>query len=390
MNKNRFEEITGKVSQSSAAKYLLCTLEGRTPREILERYMGEKRNGYDEAEFNRLFNADNVKRWLDGSSVSREKAFEISIYFGLDLCETEEFVCVYCGCNWLYLRSYADLVYFFFIENLPTFGKSGKENVEECRNVIFEFEREYNRTFMKRYNIEPYEMSAPRSKRLKFEASLNPIFSGETSVVNMLMTKLGRCVSVADLRKFLHENAQSFGRFNCTAYGVLVSEMNLNRESHCKRTGERKTIYELVDEMYIDFKMPKGRKIRNIGRYYNLLHELTVLNPERVGLEESLHGKKPVTRKQLIMLFLLNECEGNRNRDFLDSRMQFIDRCERMDEMLKKCKMPILDVRRPFDWLVLNAVAQVSDKEAKNDIWYVKRLFSYDFFEELLEMMDKL
>lgn len=132
-----------EISENVAANYLLHEFVNRSPAKLLEQYIADKRNGYQKEGFDRLFNSENIKRWMSGRPISRDKAFELSIYFGLDMAESEIFVRKYCMCDWLYLRDYSDSVYSFFIKNAAALGLDGGQAVEKVREVIKAFDDVY-------------------------------------------------------------------------------------------------------------------------------------------------------------------------------------------------------------------------------------------------------
>lgn len=376
-------------SENEAVDYLLHEFIKRSPTKPLEQYISDKRNNYQKEEFDKLFNPDNIKRWMAGKPISREKAFELSIYFGLDLAEVEMFVRKYCMCDWLYLRNYTDSVYYFFIKNASSLKLAGGKAVVEARKLIAGFDNIYEDFLISSNNLKESEMSKNRFKRLKFESKLNPLVHDDEPITERCKQKLDLCISIDELSDFLNNNIEYFGEFNRKAYDVFMSELELNKQLHYKKTGKKKAISAIADQISIDFDFEKDNQppTESTQAYAELLRDLRNNNPDRQGLEATISQKKPVTRKQLIMLFLLNECEGERNSgDFEYMEDEIEERRMRINMMLYECGMPLLDAYQPFDWLILNALATIPYEK---DIEIAKNLLSSDFFELLLSKIVK-
>lgn len=376
-------------SENEAVDYLLHEFIKRSPTKPLEQYISLKRNNYKKEEFDKLFNPDNIKRWMAGKPISRDKAFELTIYFGLDFAETEIFVRKYCMCDWLYLRSYSDAIYYFFIKNAAPLKLEGREAVTEVRKLIAEFGKVYEEYLISSNDIKENEISKNRFKRLKFESKLNPLIHETEPITERCRKKLDLCTSIDELSGFLTDNIEYFGEFNRKAYKVFMDELELNKQIHYKKTGKKKAISEIADQISIDFDFEKDNQppTESTQAYAELLKDLQHNNPDRQGIEATISQKKPVTRKQLIMLFLLNECEGERNSgDFEYMEDEIEERRMRINMMLYECGMPLLDAYQSFDWLILNALATIPYEK---DIEIAKNLLSSDFFELLLSKIVK-
>ena len=377
------------LTENEAVDYLLHQFKKRTPAKLLAQYIAEGRNHYAKEEFDRLFNPNNIKRWMAGKPISRDKAFELAIYFGLDMEESENFIRKYCMCDWLYLRCYSDAVYYFFIKNASILRLGGAEAVAKCREVIALFDKDYDVFLLSENHVQEGEISKNRLKRLKFESRLNPLSDSDEPITKRCMEKLDTCTSVAELSEFLQDNMAYFGAFNRKAYAVFMRELEFNRELYYKKNGKKKAISAIVDQISIDFDFEKDGSVPEIAaeEYADLLRSLRSNNPDRQGIEATISQKKPVTRKQLIMLFLLNECEGERNSEdfeFLEDEIE--ERRKRLNMMLFGCGMPLLDAYQPFDWLILSALATIPYEK---DIETAKTLLSSDFFELLLSEIAK-
>lgn len=378
-----------EISENEAANYLLHEFVKRSPAKLLEQYIADKRNGYQKEGFDRLFNSENIKRWMSGRPISRDKAFELSIYFGLDMAESEIFVRKYCMCDWLYLRDYSDSVYCFFIKNAAALGLDGGQAVKKVREVIKTFDDVYEEHIRVSGGLDEGEMSKNRFKRLRFESKLNPCVDDSEPITKRCKQKLDMCTSIEELSDFFNENIDCFGEFNRKAYETFMHELELNRELYYKKNGTKKTISEIVDQICIDFDIEEDdrRPIRTTNAYKDLLKDLRTNNPDRQGLEATISRKKPVTRKQLIMLFLLNECESDHDADdFECAEDEIEERRMRINMMLYDCGMPLLDSYQPFDWLILNALATIPEHR---NYYEAKSLLSSNFFELLLSKIAK-
>lgn len=335
---------------------------------IIENAHGE----YDEREFKMLFNSDNIDRWQSGKPISRDKAFELAIYFGLELAHAEVFIREYCLQLWLYYGDYRDLIYYFFINKSKTLGLSGKEKVLKCRRLLAEFDKEYvNRSKRKPTNV------------FEFKAALDELNT------------------VDELECYIRSELERFEKFNMIAYSCFICEINKNFEMYRRKNGVEKTMSYVAEQMSIDFSMNDENgesKLENAGKHKELLKNLIHGNVYRTGLEATICRKKCVTRKQLIMIFLLNECEDDSSIKFTEKAKvdEISERRIRLNKMLYECGFPILDAYQPYDWLILNALAgivnnkdELRKEKRESRIENVKQLLSENFFDELVRAIEK-
>lgn len=345
----------------------LLKFKRRLPCDMLKSIIKNAQGEHDEREFKALFNSDNIDRWQNGKPISRDKAFELSIYFGLEYAHAEIFVRKYCLQLWLYYGDYRDLIYYFFINKSKTLGFSGKAKVLKCRQLLAELDKEYvNRSKIKSANV------------FEFKAALDELNT------------------VDELECYIRSELGRFEKFNMIAYSSFICELNKNFEMYRRRNCVEKTMSYVAEQMSIDFSLNDeyGRsKLENAGRHKELLKNLIIGNVYRTGLEATICRKKRVTRKQIIMIFLLNECENDSSMKSTKKTKddEISERRTRLNKMLYECGFPILDAYQPYDWLILNALAgivynkdELRKEKSESRIENVKQLLSENFFDELI------
>lgn len=350
----------------------LLKFRRRLPCDMLNGIIENAHGEYDEREFKMLFNSDNIGRWQSGKPISRDKAFELAIYFGLELAHAEVFIREYCLQLWLYYGDYRDLIYYFFINKSKTIYLSGKEKVLKCRRLLAEVDKEYvNRSKRKPTNV------------FEFKAALDELNT------------------VDELECYIRSELERFEKFNMIAYSCFICEINKNFEMYRRKNGVEKTMSYVAEQMSIDFSMNDEdgeSKLENAGKHKELLKNLIHGNVYRTGLEATICRKKCVTRKQLIMIFLLNECEDDSSIKFTGKAKvdEISERRIRLNKMLYECGFPILDAYQPYDWLILNALAgivnnkdELRKEKRESRIENVKQLLSENFFDELVRAIEK-
>ncbi len=372
MCQNDDNGIAEKMYSAQAAIECLLKLERRLPSDMLNSIIENAPEDYDEREFKSLFNSDNIVRWCNGMPVSRDKAFELSIYFGLDYFQAEIFVRKYCFHEWLYYGNYKDLIYYFFLQKSKILAMNGKDRLLRCRNLIASVKKCADND---------------NSKVCRYD---------NASKLKMSVDEL---CTADELEKFIRNANYRFDKFNMIAYSCFMNEIDKNIEAYRRKYGIEKTLSRISGQMSIDFTLD-GKiyaiKLANFGKYRKLLKELIYGNVYRVGLEATVCGKKQVTRKQLIMIVLLNECENDAHTNFkCAEETEIRNRRVRLNKMLYECGFPVLDASAPYDWLILNALAgivynreELQNEKSEAKIANVKRFLSDSFFNELVRAIE--
>ena len=345
---------------SEATEFFVKEFKKRDVGSLIKNMIEEHGADFSFDDFCACFNRDNVNRWLKNYPISRDKAFELTVCFGLSVKDAEIFVRKQCAHEWIYWRDYHDDIYYFFLKNQHSLGIHGIEAVNEYRKIQCDFSSVYAKHID---NLIDEPSTKPATlKRQRFEAALNPLSNEEyNNLTQRCHDLIENCKSTDDLLAFLNNNIALFGEFNRKAYRHFVEEIEIWK-SNRKAAGESDSLEALTGELRIQFD--EIEKDQNSIKNNRFLGELLSNNPDRQWISATLHHKKPVQRKHLLLLLLLNEnddclpedvCPNDDNLDLIEERRM------KVNSILYDCGMPLLDAFQPFDWIILNSMALISN-----------------------------
>ena len=117
---------------------------------------------------------------------------------------------------------------------------------------------------------------------------------------------------------------------------------------------------ETVMNTYLSMQVPAGAK----RSHYSLIQKLIRQNwPNTTALNNIRNHKVDVPRKLLLLLYVVTENTGDTGDPYRELDESYITLEERLEDhwwtlnaMLSDCGMAPLDLRNPFDWLILYAI----------------------------------
>ncbi len=215
------------------------------------------------------------------------------------------------------------------------------------------------------------------SEASEFYASLPPWQDAEpaknvTSQITQQLQFLSlQAVTQEQLRAMYISNLSKFGKMHLRAYFYFDKFFNiLINPSDGGPVREETYSAETVMDVYLSMHMPSGK---NFGSY-TLIQKLIKKNwPNATSLKNIRNRKEDVSRKLLLLLYVVTENEGmvEDKYDFFDDALTLEQRVEdhwySINAMLNDCGMTPLDPRNAFDWLILYAVSTTDEDAPMSD-----------------------
>jgi hypothetical protein len=283
-----------------------------------------KAKGIDETELKRKY-SKSIYEWLNGNRLpSRENAIKLCFDLKLDEEEARRFLQRTCGHNWFHMRDYKDIIFYFCLSN----------NLSHEKAIVLI--NEY-----KEVESINYRKSEPTES---FTSMLRK------KVVNLSPTE-------EDLTTFLDENAEKFGIFRNTAYDyfktffdTLQKEMTLQRNNfdEDKYARMETSFQEVCCAMTMEIPEEINEKQRDFLK--NIIGENVPTRQTLVPIYNRTPDKNgnipQIKRKPLLMIWML-----------VNEYTELDRKIDRVNLVLEKCGMPMLDSKNPFDWLYMYALA---------------------------------
>lgn len=197
--------------------------------------------------------------------------------------------------------------------------------------------------------------------------------SGDTPNMGRLTQELRseflQAHTLAELRICYLRNLERLGQRHLRGYYYFNSY--LKQLIHPTSVlGEREPDYSIdhVMELYLSMQMPSGRRRSN----YSLVQKLIKYNwPNSTAIKNIRNQVEDVPRKLLLLLYVVTENSVFRE-DYREIDEEYITLEERVQDhwwtlngMLSDCSMAPLDLRNPFDWLILYAIS--AEEEAMSE-----------------------
>lgn len=168
-----------------------------------------------------------------------------------------------------------------------------------------------------------------------------------------------------DFMSFLMRHSVDFGNYHNTSYHYFTSMMELLRGSE-----ENEEAYSVayITEHYLRMHVPE---VRDTKGYTQLQRFIKKYWPGVRSVKAMLNRKEDVTRKVLILLYLVIGGEYGKEYDSLDeadtsSVDMLLVHSTRLNHMLEECGMRGIDPRDSFDYLALYCL-KVEQGEAMSD-----------------------
>lgn len=168
--------------------------------------------------------------------------------------------------------------------------------------------------------------------------------------------------TMEELRHCYLENLEYFGSLHLRAYYYFQGYLDqLIHPVPSWDDGEEPDYsIETVMNTYLSMQVPSGAK----RSHYSLIQKLIRQNwPNTTALNNIRNHKLDVPRKLLLLLYVVTENTGDTGDPYRELDESYITLEERLEDhwwtlnaMLSDCGMAPLDLRNPFDWLILYAI----------------------------------
>lgn len=165
-----------------------------------------------------------------------------------------------------------------------------------------------------------------------------------------------------ELRHCYLENLEYFGSLHLRAYYYFQGYLDqlIHPVPSWDAGKEPDYSIEMVMNTYLSMQMPAGAK----RSHYSLIQKLIRQNwPNTTALNNICNHKLDVPRKLLLLLYVVTENTGDTGDPYRELDESYITLEERLEDhwwtlnaMLSDCGMAPLDLRNPFDWLILYAI----------------------------------
>lgn len=364
-----FTEATTELhSVEDAVNFLKKELVTRNVRSILEKFS----KGRDMKTVQRMLidglaeNRPNLKRsaverrirgWMDPQSphtLKKQDAIEAAFHLQLTGKEADEFLALISE-EKLHWRDVEEIVYGYGLEHHLSY--------RECRKIL-------NRSGIQDVlqKVSDYQ-------------TVEEI--GEDGYTEFVKRDVERLDTVEELETYLQENYERLGHFHNTAYDIFremlerlmnpaseVEELHLFDEVVEKETYTvRDIVKDLLYQEPVLAAKQKAVKTKKDVKAGQLSKEqqytLDIIQkkiaeswPDEVSISKMKNRRMDVTRKVLILLFLVTD--GDYQEEDEESEWSaeevFEDVIARLDDMLFFCGYSALDPRNPFDWLVIYCI----------------------------------
>lgn len=351
MSKNEYRHIADScMTADEAFEYMSRTLPLRTFGEVLEQFAGDmdlKRILTDAlCEYSPHISRDSVSRkvrgWLSGKYEPSDRETYLQICFALKLDEEKarDFLGCCSDCGFHY-RNPRELTYSFALRA----GMNYSDAVEL-------------------YNSLP---------TLPGESVDEPVYTEQ------IYNEFYKISTVDGFKSFYADNINKLGVLHNTAYKYFATFMQCLRDPDVSRralfgdgagASERFSVEQITDK-YLRMNVPSGRAS---GKYTYIQKMIKKYWPCATSIKNMLNRAEDVTRKTLILLYLITEgIAPEVNYDFvlgdeLTPAERFGEHYDRLCIMLTDCAMALPDPRNVFDWAVLYAVKMNNSEEIRDEM----------------------
>ena len=364
-----FSEATTELhSVEDAVNFLKKELVTRNIRSILEKFS----KGRDMKTIQKILvdglvaNRPDMKRsaverrirgWVDSKSphtLKKQDAIEVAFHLQLTGKEADEFLALISE-EKLHWRDVEEIVYGYGLEHHLSYG--------ECRKIL------------NRNGIQAVLQKVSDYKTVEE--------IGEDGYTEFVKRDVERLDTVEELETYLQENYERLGHFHNTAYDIFremlerlmnpaseVEELHLFDEVVEKETYTVRDIVKdlLYQEPVLAAKQKAVKSKKEVKKGQLSKEQQYTLDiiqkkiadswPDEVSISKMKNRRMDVTRKVLILLFLVTD--GDYQEEDEESEWSaeevFEDVIARLDDMLFFCGYSALDPRNPFDWLVIYCI----------------------------------
>ena len=298
-----------------------------------------------------------IRIWMDPKSphtLKKQDAIEVAFHLQLTGKEADEFLALISE-EKLHWRDVEEIVYGYGLEHHLSYG--------ECRKIL----------------------NRPRIQDVLQKVSDYQTVEeiGEDGYTEFVKRDVERLDTVEELETYLQENYERLGHFHNTAYDIFtemlerlmnpaseVEELHLFDEVVEKETYTVRDIVKdlLYQEPVLAAKQKAVKSKKEVKKGQLSKEQQYTLDiiqkkiadswPDEVSISKMKNRRMDVTRKVLILLFLVTD--GDYQEEDEESEWSaeevFEDVIARLDDMLFFCGYSALDPRNPFDWLVIYCI----------------------------------
>ena len=364
-----FSEVTTELhSVEDAVIFLKKELVTRNVRSILEKFskgrdiktvqkmlvegLAENRPNMERSAVERR-----IRIWMDPKSaytLKKQDAIEAAFHLQLTGKEADEFLALISE-EKLHWRDVEGIVYGYGLEHHLSYG--------ECRKIL---DRPGIQEVLQK--VSDYQ-------------TVEEI--GEDGYTEFVKRDVERLDTVEELETYLQENYEKLGEFHNTAYNIFMEmlERLMNPASEVEELHlfdevvekETYTVRDIVKDLLYQEpvlaakqKAVKSKKEVKEGKLSKeQQYTLDIIQkkiadswPDEVSISKMKNRRMDVTRKVLILLFLVTDGDYQEEEEESEWSAEevFEDVIARLDDMLFFCGYSALDPRNPFDWLVIYCI----------------------------------
>ncbi len=340
-----FENATsGRLTVREAASWLNREAQLRSLRDKLERFAKGRElrpllvNGLaaNNPEQSREAIERKVRGWLNdpARTIRKRDAIQLCFILGLSVREADDFLAMVSeeAFHW---RDPEEIVYIYALDHGMDYSAARKLD-EEIRGRL--------------------------KKRRREDMQI-----AEDSFTPVIREELERLDSVEELTEYIEEAQNRLGSFHNSAYQLFMDLWSLLEEAAIEDglPDSKSFTAKYIVEKYLNKRfIPRFRKAGNAAEKENEEIVYSAVQrgiwqgwPEEVAISRMKNREADISRKALILLFLVTDGgDGEYEDESLQEQSPeeiFASMHLRMDTMLKHCGFARLDPRVPFDWIIL-------------------------------------
>ncbi len=359
ISQNEYDRIAGtSMTADEAFDYMNRTFPIRTFGEILTRFSGGldiKKTLTDTlCSYSPNISRDSLSRkirgWFGGKYEPSDRETYLQLCFALKLDEesAQEFLC-YCTDSGFHCRDPRELTYAFAL-----------------------------RTGMSYHDAVSLYDSLPQ---------LPETDGKEMTYTQELIDEFRHVSSVCEFRQFYTNNMDKLGMLHNTAYKYFMTFMNCLKDPDAGREdlfgkGQGRSAEISIDRIMQDYIRMNVPADTLSGKYTYIQKIIKKYWPSATGIKNMMNRKEDVTRKVLILLYLVTEgIAPDVNYDFvydddLSPEERFGEHYSKLRIMLLECGMSPPDPRNVFDWAALYAVKMNNGEEIRGEMQeLISRIF---------------
>ena len=270
-----------------------------------------------------------VRGWLNGKNqpTAREDLWELCFILGLSAGEADSFLAMASeeGIHW---RDPTELTLAFALRQ----GMSYPESRMLLKRVIT-------------------EEDAPGA--VSFREIFTPTVRREAALL----------ATEEELARYLRETQGKLGIYHNRAYQQFMAYLSLLEKPRSAGAGEESYTIRRIVETYLGGRLPSRWKKKQLDEKRR---RIMAGWPDEVTISRMKTGRTDVNRKTMMLLFLVTD--GGEDSDGgwepeeeTDPDADFRSSYIRMNQMLSSCGYCMLDLRNPFDWVIVYCMKSASD-----------------------------